>query len=61
MTRLRIAPGTLKTHHENSQRMLKQAIRAALTVTCLACGTYCLGLDLPLFPALGMPIASTVR
>jgi ubiquinone biosynthesis protein len=55
-----IAPGTLKAHHEATRVQVKQGIRAALTVTCLACGTYCLGLDLPLFPALGMPIASTV-
>jgi ubiquinone biosynthesis protein len=54
-----IAPGTLKAHHDATRLQLKQAIRAALTVTCLGCGTYCLGLGLPTF-VLGMPIATTV-
>ena len=55
-----IAPGTLKTQHDATQQHLKQAIRALLAVTCIACGTYCLGLSLPLFPTLGIPIASAV-
>ena len=55
-----IAPGTLKAHHDNTNTQVKTVVRAALTVTCLGCGTYCLGLDLPSFGLLGIPIASTV-
>lgn len=55
-----IAPGTLKAHHDNTDAQVKTVVRAALTVTCLGCGTYCLGLDLPSFGLLGIPIASTV-
>ncbi len=55
-----VAPGTLKTHHDATAQQVRLVIRAALTVTCIACGTYCLGLDLPSFPALGVPIASAV-
>ena len=55
-----IAPGTLKAHHDATNLQVKTAVRAALTVTCLACGTYCLGLDLPSFGLLGIPIASSV-
>ncbi len=55
-----IAPGSLKAHHDAMHRHVRYAMRAALTITCLACGTYCLGLGLPVIPALGIPIASTV-
>lgn len=55
-----IAPGTLKAQHEASQQLLKHGVRALLAVTCIACGTYCLGLSLPVFPTLGIPIASAV-
>jgi ubiquinone biosynthesis protein len=55
-----VAPGTLKVHHEATALQVKRAIRALLAITCIACGTYCLGLSLPMFPALGIPIASAV-
>ncbi|MBL9101904.1 MAG: AarF/ABC1/UbiB kinase family protein [Myxococcales bacterium] len=55
-----IAPGTLKAHHDAFGAHLRVAVRAALTVTFLACGTYCLALDLPLLHAIGMPWASVV-
>jgi len=55
-----IAPGTLKAHHDAFSAHLKTAVRAALTVTFLACGTYCLALDLPLLTAIGIPWASVI-
>jgi hypothetical protein len=39
-----IAPATLKAHHDAFKSHINTAVRAALTVTFLACGTYCLAL-----------------
>lgn len=42
-------------HERASDTRIRRSIRAALTVTCLACGTYSLGLNLPIWEALGIP------
>jgi ubiquinone biosynthesis protein len=55
-----IAPATLKAHHDAFKSHINTAVRAALTVTFLACGTYCLALDLPMFVYLGIPWASVI-
>lgn len=55
-----IAPATLKAHHDAFAAHINIAVRAALTVTFLACGTYCLALDLPMLHALGLTWPSVV-
>jgi ubiquinone biosynthesis protein len=55
-----IAPATLKAHHDAFKSHIETAVRAALTVTFLGCGTYCLALDLPMFGYLGIPWASVI-
>ena len=55
-----IAPGSLKAIDEASDRRLHQGVRAALTITAVACGTYTLGLGLPATSPLGIPWISTI-
>lgn len=55
-----IAPGSLKQLHDAADRRLHQGVRAALTITCIASGTYALGLGLPATSPLGIPWLSTL-
>lgn len=55
-----VAPGTLKAFTDAADRRLHQAVRAALTITCIGCGTYALGLGLPAASPLGIPWVSTI-
>jgi ubiquinone biosynthesis protein len=55
-----VAPGTLKAIQESADRRLHQGVRAALTITGIACGTYTLGLGLPATSPLGIPWISTI-
>jgi ubiquinone biosynthesis protein len=56
-----VAPGTLKAHHDATERWITKLVRTALVVTFVGCGTYCLGLEhLPSISALGIPLVSAV-
>ncbi len=54
---------TMRTSNETLDRQKaaqdarnRRAIRTALTITCLACGTYTLGLSLPVWGLVGVPV-----
>jgi len=53
-----VSADTMTQYHERLDARASRSIRAALTVTCIACGTYTLGLGLPLWESLGIPIIS---
>lgn len=55
-----LAPSSLKALDEAAERRLHQGVRAALTITAVACGTYTLGLGLPATSPLGIPWISTI-
>ena len=55
-----IAPGSLKQLHDAADRRTHQGVRAALTITCLACGTYALSLGSLAASPLGIPWLSTL-
>ena len=56
-----LAPATLRAQEEAAERRQRRALRTAVAATCLACGTYALGLPgLPGFDGLALPYASVV-
>ncbi len=57
---LAVAPKTLEVYQRGAERRSRRAVRAALTITCLACGTYTLGLPLPIWELVGIPLLSAV-
>ncbi len=54
----RLAPETLAEANQAADVRTRRLSRVALTVTCLACGTYTLGLNLPIWPLPGIPYVS---
>ena len=54
----RLAPETLAEANRSADARTRRITRAALTITALACGTYTLSLDLPLWPLAGIPYLS---
>ncbi len=52
---VRTNPETLEKQKEDADARSRRAIRTALTVTCIVCGTYSLGLGLPAWGLVGIP------
>jgi ubiquinone biosynthesis protein len=57
---LRISDETLARQREIGDARVRTLVATALTVTSLACGTYTLGLGLPVWPAVGIPAVSAM-
>ncbi|MDC0671107.1 ABC1 kinase family protein [Nannocystis radixulma] len=55
-----LSPASLTALDKASERRMNQGVRAALTITCIACGTYALGLGLPATSPVGIPWISTL-
>ena len=55
---LGLSPKTLETWQRGADARSRRAVRAALTIACLLCGTYSLGLGLPIWGLVGMPALS---
>lgn len=53
-------PEALEKQKKAADARVARAIRAALSITCIACGTYVLSLPLPIWELLGIPILSAV-
>ncbi|MBK8262195.1 MAG: AarF/ABC1/UbiB kinase family protein [Nannocystis sp.] len=54
-----VAPATLATQREDAERRQRRAMRTGLAATCLVCGAYTMGLELPIF-AFDVPYVSAV-
>ena len=57
---MRTNPETLEKQKEDADARSRRAIRTALTVTCIVCGTYSLGLGLPVWGLVGIPAITAV-
>jgi ubiquinone biosynthesis protein len=57
---LRTNPDTLERQKEAADARAGRAIRAALTITFMLCGTYSLGLGLPVWGLVGIPAITAV-
>ncbi len=57
---LALAPQSLELLENGANARSRRTVRAALTITCLACGIYSLGLGLPVWHLVGMPALSAV-
>lgn len=57
---VRTNPETLEKQKEDADARSRRAIRTALTVTCIVCGTYSLGLGLPVWGLVGIPAITAV-
>ncbi len=55
---LALAPKTLEAWQQAADARARRALNAALTIACLVCGTYALGLGLPIWPLVGIPALS---
>ncbi|MCA9711663.1 MAG: AarF/ABC1/UbiB kinase family protein [Myxococcales bacterium] len=55
---LGLSPQTLEAWQRSADVRSRRTVRAAITVTCLACGTYSLGLGLPVWGLVGIPALS---
>lgn len=53
-----VAPKTLEAWQHAADARSRRAVRTALTITCLLCGTYTLGLGLPIWGLVGIPALS---
>jgi ubiquinone biosynthesis protein len=53
-----IAPATLETQRRHADARARRIIKAALATSLLLCGTYTLGLELPIWGTLGIPYVS---
>ena len=53
-----IAPGTLRLQEDAARLSQRRALRTAISITCMLCGTYALALDLPGFVSIGLPYLS---
>jgi ubiquinone biosynthesis protein len=53
-----LTPKTLQVWQQAADARSRRAVRAALTIACLVCGTYSLGLGLPIWGLVGMPALS---
>ena len=56
----RVAPDTLHMYNVGADARTRRVIRAGLTMSFLACGTYALGLDLPVWQSMGVPYVTAV-
>lgn len=50
-----LSPGTLEVHEKAADARTRRAVRTAASIACLACGTYTLGLNLPVWELVGLP------
>jgi ubiquinone biosynthesis protein len=50
-----LSPETIARMRDDADHRTGRVVRAALTIAALACGTYTLGLDLPVWGAVGVP------
>ncbi len=57
---LTLSRETLERQKRDADARAARAIRAALTITFLACGTYTLGLGLPVWNLVGIPLVSAL-
>lgn len=57
---VRTNPETLEKQKADADARSRRAIRTALTVTCIVCGTYSLGLGLPVWGLVGIPVITAV-
>lgn len=55
-----LSPETLAEQRRQSEQRVSRGVRAAMTIACLACATYSLGLGLPIWHAVGIPALSAV-
>jgi ubiquinone biosynthesis protein len=55
---LGLTPKTMQAWQQGADARSRRAVRAALTIACLVCGTYSLGLGLPIWQLVGMPALS---
>lgn len=55
---LGLSDGSLQSLQRGSDARVGRMVRASLTITCLLCGTYTLGLGLPISPLVGIPAIS---
>ncbi len=53
-----IAPGTLRLQEDSARLRQRRALRTAISITCMVCGTYALSLELPGFVSIGLPYLS---
>lgn len=51
---------TLERQERSANARTARSIRTALTVTCLVCGTYTMGLGLPVWGLVGIPVITAV-
>jgi hypothetical protein len=49
---------TLDRQRRESRARMSRAIRAAVSITCIICGTYTMGLPLPVWEIIGLPFIS---
>ncbi|MBL4689832.1 MAG: AarF/ABC1/UbiB kinase family protein [Nannocystaceae bacterium] len=54
-----VNPKTLALQQKGADARVKRGVRAAIAVSCLLCGTYTLGLALPVWPLVGLPVITT--
>ena len=57
---IRTNPETLERQKSAADARSRRAIRTALTITCMLCGTYTLGLGLPVWSLVGVPVITAV-
>jgi len=55
---LGLSTRTLETWQQGADARARRGVRAALTIACLVCGTYSLGLGLPVWGVVGIPALS---
>ncbi|MEX1366080.1 MAG: AarF/ABC1/UbiB kinase family protein [Nannocystaceae bacterium] len=55
---LGLSPKTLEVWRKSTDQHNRRNVRAALTISCLACGTYSLGMGLPVWDLVGVPALS---
>jgi ubiquinone biosynthesis protein len=55
---LGLSDSSMLALQQGSNARMGRAVRAAITITCLLCGTYTLGLGLPISPLVGIPAVS---
>ncbi|MCA9654012.1 MAG: AarF/ABC1/UbiB kinase family protein [Myxococcales bacterium] len=53
-----VAPKTMELWRQETEHRSRRAVRAALTIACLGCGTYAMGLGLPVWELVGIPALS---
>jgi len=51
-----VNPSTVDLFQKGADARTKRAVRAAVSVACLLCATYSLGLGLPVWPLVGLPM-----